>query len=289
MSNLGKRIKKLRKEKDLTQEELGKFFSLRKSTISQYESGISNPDYDTLQKLANYFGVSLDYLFGRIDTKSLDLLDALDDNDTQLTAGGQALTPDQRLAIARALDNPSALQTVSRPILGPIHAGMPLLAEQNWEGQIEIPSYMKADYALRVEGDSMIYAGIRSGDIALFQESSYARHGQIVAAGIEEATWEAYLKFYIQKNGQVLLRSANPEYEDIEYGPKHRIIGILVGTIRDQSPTLADYQRLLQVKGDKDDQWLEVIENAAANGIRPSAFREFIDMQVELAKRLAKK
>ena len=108
------------------------------------------------------------------------------------------------------------------PILGTIRAGLPILSEGNCEELIDVPSNVKADFGLRITGDSMAWVGIHQGDIALFKESSVGSHGQIVAAGVEAETWEANLKFYIQQNGKVFLRSVNPNYEDIVYGPNHR-------------------------------------------------------------------
>lgn len=63
----GKRLRDLRVHRGLSQEELGKILSLDKSTISLYESGKREPAQDTLQQIADYFKVSLDYLMGRTD------------------------------------------------------------------------------------------------------------------------------------------------------------------------------------------------------------------------------
>ena len=64
----GERLKQLRKEKQLTQSELGEKINVTKVSISGYESGNRTPDTDTLQKLADFFEVSTDYLLGRTDT-----------------------------------------------------------------------------------------------------------------------------------------------------------------------------------------------------------------------------
>lgn len=71
MVRFGDRLRSLREEKELSQEELGKVLSAAKSTISQYELGKRNPDPDTLIKLADYFYVSIDYLLGRTDHREL--------------------------------------------------------------------------------------------------------------------------------------------------------------------------------------------------------------------------
>lgn len=68
----GDRLKFLRKEKDFTQSELAKIFSLGESTISFYESNKRTPDYELLEKIADFFNVSVDYLLGRTDNKNID-------------------------------------------------------------------------------------------------------------------------------------------------------------------------------------------------------------------------
>lgn len=64
---LGERLKKLRNERKITQEELGKIVNVTKVSISGYENGNRNPDTETLQKLADFFNVSTDFLLGRTD------------------------------------------------------------------------------------------------------------------------------------------------------------------------------------------------------------------------------
>lgn len=70
MKSIGERIKYLRISKGINQEELGKKLGLVKSTISMYENNKSTPDADMLTRLADYFGVSIDYLLGRTNIKS---------------------------------------------------------------------------------------------------------------------------------------------------------------------------------------------------------------------------
>jgi len=135
----------------------------------------------------------------------------------------------------------------------------------------------------------MMYAGILPDDIAIFKQVTYANHGQIVAAGVEEETWGAYLKFYIEKNSHALLRSANPNYDDIEFGPKNRIIGVMVGLIRESAPSLGDYQNLLQVKEYEDRHWTDVIETAIAGGIDPVFAKQHIEGLIVMASQLAKR
>lgn len=64
------RLKQLRTQNKMTQEELGKKINVTKVSISGYENGNRSPDTDTLQRIAEVFNVSMDYLFGRTDAPS---------------------------------------------------------------------------------------------------------------------------------------------------------------------------------------------------------------------------
>lgn len=68
MNNLGYKIKQLRQQKNLSQKEFGKIFSVAESTIGMYERGERKPDYDMLLAIATYFGVTTDYLLGNSDS-----------------------------------------------------------------------------------------------------------------------------------------------------------------------------------------------------------------------------
>ena len=63
------RLKELREEKRLTQKELAKALGLKRTRIAAYETGVNNPEYAVLLRLADYFHVTLDYLTGRSDTR----------------------------------------------------------------------------------------------------------------------------------------------------------------------------------------------------------------------------
>ncbi|WP_117168841.1 helix-turn-helix domain-containing protein [Paraliobacillus sediminis] len=72
----GKRLRELRNEKKLTQSELGKIINVSKVSVSGYESGDRTPDTDNLRRLADYFGVTSDYLLGRSDNPNSSLEDS---------------------------------------------------------------------------------------------------------------------------------------------------------------------------------------------------------------------
>ncbi|SFR15421.1 LexA family transcriptional regulator [Desulfoscipio geothermicus] len=321
--DFSKILKKLRERAGFkSQSQLAEASGVDNSTIARLERGETKPTPDTLKKLAPHLNVNYDYLMASAGYSSLSgdfkiLGETIKNTNMQLieiinNLPLNASTDKTLEAIFKANKMLREINTQSRevyskllerkfnkneqqqkdatkvPILGTIHAGLPLLAEQNWEGQIDVPSDIKGDFCLRVEGDSMIYAGILTEDIAVFKQADYANHGQIVAAGVEDASWEAYLKFYIEKNDRVFLRSANPNYEDIEFGPQHRIIGVMVGLIRESAPSLGDYQNLLQVKEYEDRQWMEVIEIASSNGMEPIFVKQIIETQIAMASHFAK-
>ncbi|HHY22713.1 MAG TPA: helix-turn-helix transcriptional regulator [Clostridiaceae bacterium] len=68
---IGNRIKQLRKEHNLTQNQFASLFGVYDSTISQYENGKREPEYNTVIKIANKFNVSIDWLLGRVESKDL--------------------------------------------------------------------------------------------------------------------------------------------------------------------------------------------------------------------------
>ncbi|MFW6047190.1 MAG: helix-turn-helix domain-containing protein [Candidatus Woesearchaeota archaeon] len=67
MAEFPNRLKELRGEKNITQNKLAEHLGVSRSTIAGYETGKRKPEYETLQKLANYFSVSVDYLIGNTD------------------------------------------------------------------------------------------------------------------------------------------------------------------------------------------------------------------------------
>ncbi|KMP78179.1 XRE family transcriptional regulator [Bacillus cereus] len=66
----GNRLNSLRKELKLRQEDMAKHLGIARTTYAMYEQGNREPDYGTLQKLADFFHVSVDYLLGRTNTQN---------------------------------------------------------------------------------------------------------------------------------------------------------------------------------------------------------------------------
>jgi len=84
MSNFAKRLRKLRKENDLTQEELGKKLGYNKSNVSHLESGRNKPQLDVLLKLSEIFDITVDYLVGKTDHKNASRISSEDVSKEQL-------------------------------------------------------------------------------------------------------------------------------------------------------------------------------------------------------------
>ena len=70
MATFGNRIKELRCEKELTQQQFATIFYLNKSSISRYEKDKQIPEMETLLRISHFFNVSLDYLIGNSDIKN---------------------------------------------------------------------------------------------------------------------------------------------------------------------------------------------------------------------------
>lgn len=128
---------------------------------------------------------------------------------------------------------PEELGDQAVPFLGKIAAGRPIEALPQPE-HMEVPPQLRTDrpcYVLQVQGDSMIEAGILSGDYVVIESRNHARNGEIVVALIngEEAT----LKRIVQKPGMVLLYPENSNMDPIRIQPdKVEIQGVLVGQMR---------------------------------------------------------
>lgn len=124
-----------------------------------------------------------------------------------------------------------ALVTGSRlgqiPVVGLVTAGLPILAVENQEGSIPWPD--PSCFALRVRGDSMVNAGILSGDMVIVRPQQSADDGQIVVARIED---EATVKRLRRRNGEIWLLPENDNYAPID-GSSAQIVGVVKGVVRE--------------------------------------------------------
>ena len=127
-----------------------------------------------------------------------------------------------------------ANDTVAIPMVGKIAAGVPIEAIQQDGNVFKIPQHMigRGDhFALEVEGDSMINAGILDGDVVVIRKAGTARNNDIVVALVDRE--EATLKRLNKTSHGVELIAENPNYPTRTFGPDRvEVQGILVGLVR---------------------------------------------------------
>lgn len=178
-------IKRLRKQKGLTQQELGKLLGVQKSAIAKYENGrVSNLKKETISKLAEIFNVSPNYL--------------LDINEPEF---------------------PQLSHNVHIPLYSDVCCGDGLFVEDNIEEYISLPdtflSSNKEYFCQYANGDSMLAESIYPGDLIIFEKTQSLNNGDIGCFTIEDnvATCKKY--FFDQSNHCVILQPANDKYTPI--------------------------------------------------------------------------
>lgn len=140
--------------------------------------------------------------------------------------------------IRRDATKPRALEVVdapkgrSVPLVGKVTAGQPILAQENIEEYLILPQNMSGRddqlFALRVEGDSMIEAGIFTGDILIVRRQACAENGDIVVAMIDG---EATVKRIYYEEGRVLLQPENSAMDPI-YATRVDVLGRVTALLR---------------------------------------------------------
>ena len=129
---------------------------------------------------------------------------------------------------------PPAEEAVGLPFYGKIAAGTPIEALRDNTRSFEVPPSLlgRGDhYALEIEGDSMIDAGILDGDVVVIQRTDTAENGEIVVALVDGN--EATLKRLRRRGASIALEPANPAHETRVFGPDQvRVQGRLVGLVR---------------------------------------------------------
>ena len=127
---------------------------------------------------------------------------------------------------------PQADSTTQVPIVGTVTAGAPILAVEQIEGYIPYAGNVSRDktlFALRVRGESMINAGILSGDIVIVEKTPVANNGDIVVALIED---EATVKTFYKENGHFRLQPENDTMDPIIVN-EVAILGKVKALVRD--------------------------------------------------------
>ncbi|WP_277048504.1 XRE family transcriptional regulator [Solobacterium moorei] len=174
-------FKKLRIKNKYTQEDIANKFDMTKTGISYWENGKSEPSLEVIEKLAELFNVSIDYLLGNSNT-----------------------------------ENDYGIMHNRTNVIGVVPAGVPLEAIEDIIGEIEYPSRFedKEVFALQIKGDSMNKV-LPDGSIGLFEKTDVLENGQIGAILVNgyDATVK---KFYRLTDSYVLEPlSFNPDYQPI--------------------------------------------------------------------------
>jgi len=172
----------------------------------------------TIRETAAHFGISVKGAYDHVKALEKKGVISCDTNRSRAIEIVEAVAPGEE-------------RPVEFPLLGHVAAGMPLFAEENNEGTLSLPASVVGSgnfFALRVEGDSMIGAGIMDGDIAVFRQQPVAENGQIVVAMVDEAV--TLKRFYKEKN-RIRLQAENPSYPPI-YTVNTKILGRMVALIR---------------------------------------------------------
>lgn len=179
-------IRFLRKQRNLSQEELAEMVGYKSfTTIQKWETGDSEPNMGVLRQLADIFHISISELV---------------ETDIEKSALGRPLPSNIMVPAGRQI-----------PILGTICAGNGIHCEENFEGYFFVDRSIKADYCLRVKGDSMVDANIYDGDVAFLRKDFGFIDGEIYAVcyGAEES---ASLKKLYKTDNKMLLQPCNSDY-----------------------------------------------------------------------------
>jgi repressor LexA len=229
---LGQYLKNKRKEKRLASRELSEMSGLSKSFVDYVESGIREPSPDTLKKIADALGESLEYLL------TLQMKDSLERTRVEEEQAPYLVVRSED-PVEYKVDKPFSLNSIFSidlnelikvPILGLIRAGDPMLADEN----IIDYSYIERSkangsriFGLRVKGDSMNMTGIQDGDIVIVKEQPEVNDGEIgvVLVNGEEATIKKVFK--TGSNITLMPQSTNPNHQPQIYDPQKIEIKIL--------------------------------------------------------------
>ena len=112
------------------------------------------------------------------------------------------------------------------PLVGTIACGAPILAAENIECEVNMPENIKADFALRCKGDSMIEAHIYDGDIVYIRKQPVVENGEIAAVLIED---EATLKRFYKSGDTITLMACNASFLPLVYTSKDHVTIQILG------------------------------------------------------------
>jgi repressor LexA len=183
-------LKARRTELGLTQLDVANAVGVSEATVSRWESGdIANMKRSRIASLASVLKISPSIIMGWNGTPEIRL-------------------PSDVITI---IPMPTMRKV---PLIGSIACGTPILAEENCEGEVDVPDHIRADFALRCKGDSMINARIFDGDIVYIRQQESVEHGEIAAVIIDD---EATLKRVYLYEDHISLEAENPQYRPLVY------------------------------------------------------------------------
>ncbi len=184
---IGERIKQRRQELGLSADQVAEAIGKNRATIYRYES-------DEIEK----FPIGILYPLAEVLRTTPQYLMGWEDYDAPLPANIMPM-PEMRKI----------------PLLGSIACGAPILAEEHIDGEVDIPTSVHADFALRCKGDSMINARIFDGDIVYVRQQDTVENGEIAAVLVDGT--EATLKRVRLFEDHIILEPANPMYQPMAY------------------------------------------------------------------------
>lgn len=201
ISTLKDRLQEILRIRDMRPVDLANASGVSKGSISQYLSGRNKATNDRLYAIARVLRVNPAWLLGY----------DVDMNDISVFYPGLEPAPATR----------------SVPLLGTIACGEPILAEENIQDLVQVPSDIKCDFVLRCKGDSMTGARIYDGDLVYIHAQPEVENGQIAAVLIDG---EATLKRVYVFADHLILRPENPAYKDLVFDNRNdvRILGLAV-------------------------------------------------------------
>lgn len=246
---IGDTLKQLRTKKGLTSEELCVKIGIKGGSYRNYERNDRKPDYDTLVKLADFYGVTTDYLLGRpTATPPTDPVDALisskdfDEIEEILLKKYLELPHDARMAVVQFMHEVTeeaekrkaqAAEQGRKQALFVFHRcsehrvsagiGYDLNDPDAWRDitVIDTPEARQADFMVQIDGDSM-EPEYHDGDYVYVEINPDVSIGKV---GI----FQDIDKGYIKMRGKDRLISLNPEYDDIPLTEDMKCVGVVIG------------------------------------------------------------
>ena len=180
------KLRNARNKAKLSQSAVAKKLFITQQAYANYENDISSPNPETLIKIADILGVSVDYL---LDREEQDFM---------------------------TIDNIFPMKTKKVPLLGDIACGEPIWAEEQRGEFVSVSDDIDADFCLRAKGDSMTGARIYDGDIVFIRRQPTVENGEIAAVIIDNEATLKRVYFYRDKN-KLVLNPENPAYEPLVY------------------------------------------------------------------------